>query len=154
VNEFQQAYVVILIALWPLAYRHVWVMSVLTANMVANLGAAGAMDIGLLTQDHARGWMLTADLVSGAALAVKSGLARVVACGYAVSVGAYVFDLSEYTTFGIVYATAALQLGAVAIGSGGNGRRRPVRRPDHGEVSMGTQAGNSRVVSRGSGVQK
>lgn len=165
-NEAQQAYVALLAALWVLAYRERWPMVWLTANCIANLAICYAMDVGTFAKDDARAWMMLADLGAGAALIMRPGLSRIIACGYAVSVPAYAFGnaigISDFTTFAVVYATAFAQLGVVAIGTGRGGGRRFASRLADDPVSMGASARHGGlaarvksgdVVSRGNRVQ-
>jgi len=118
-------------------------MTILTLNMLGNIAAAGAMDIGLLEPSAARLWMMIADLSAGALLVVRPGMARVIAMGYVVSVVAF---FSGDPSFVLIYLTATFQLGVVAIGSVGGGGRRSRVRPDHGASNLALPDGNLALV--------
>lgn len=121
-NEFQQFYCLALALLWMFTRGQRFTLFVLTANLFGNLVAALAMDFGALSAESARGWMMIADLIAGVVLALGPAICKIIAALYAVSVAAYVFGLSVDSTFAVVYVTAFLQLGVVAIGpdTGGN----------------------------------
>lgn len=138
-NEFQIAYSLALLALaYPAWGRQRYALLCLVGNLVAMLSASLAMDIGALNGVDARLAMMIVDLATGVALAMRPGLPRIIAAGYAITVPIYTPLISGFFTHGIadftlVYWVSALQIGALAIGtlggnSGGSGRRLSARR--------------------------
>lgn len=137
-NEYQAFYALALLALAVPAWgRQRFVWGCLAGNLAAMLAVCLAMDMGL-DKDTSRLSMMIVDLATGAALAMRPGLARIIAAGYAVTVPLYVPMISEFFTqsnagFTVVYAVASLQLGALAVGTlggiGGGGGRRRVANP-------------------------
>ena len=101
---------------------------VVCANAIATLAICGLMDLGAVGRSDATLFMMLVDLVSGVALATRSGLARAIAWGYALNVMFYslniILSLSPDTTFALVYLVGFIQLGMLAIGPrGDNGYR-------------------------------
>jgi hypothetical protein len=137
-NQFQQAYTVILLAMTLMAWRRQgYVLTCLWASLLATLAVCLAMDMGL-DKDTSRLSMMIVDLTTGVALAMRPGLARIIAAGYAVTVPLYVPAISGLFTrgdenFTVIYIVAALQLGALAVGTfgsnGGGGSRRRFANP-------------------------
>jgi hypothetical protein len=140
-NSFQVVYSLALLALIVPAWgrqRFAWAW--LMGNLVAMLAASLAMDLGLLSGHDARVAMMSIDLATGVGLAMRPGLPRVIAAGYAVTVPLYfplisgLFTRAE-SAFTVIYIVAALQIGALCLGSfdshsgGGGGRRASVRLP-------------------------
>ena len=133
-NFFQASYLVALVALtYPAWGSQRYVLLCLVWNLVAMLAASSAMDLGVLSPADARISMMIVDLVTGVALAMRPGLARVIAAGYALTVPLYVPLISGFFTrgdadFTIVYIVSALQIGALAFGTfgdhSGGGKRR------------------------------
>ena len=133
-NSFQSAYLVAILALaYPAWTRQRFALICLWGNFAAMLASSLAMDIGALSPADARVNMMIVDLVTGVALAMRPGLARVIAAGYALTVPIYVPLISGFFTrgdadFTIVYIVSALQIGALAFGTfgdhSGGGKRR------------------------------
>lgn len=151
-NQFQQAYTVALLIITLIAWRrHGYVLICLWVSLLTTLAVCLAMDLGL-DKDTSRLSMMIVDLATGVALAMRPGLARVIAAGYAVTVPLYVPAISGLFTrgdanFTIIYIVGALQLGALAVGSlGGNGGGGGRRLPSH-RVSMAITPGNGGVYS-------
>ena len=140
-NEFQQAYTVILLAMTIIAWRRQgYVLTCLWVSLLTTLAVCLAMDMGL-DKDTSRLSMMIVDLATGVALAMRPGLARVIAAGYAVTVPLYVPAISGLFTrgdanFTVIYIVGALQLGALAVGSFGDNGRGGGRRLHSREVSM------------------
>lgn len=100
----------------------------------------------------------------GVTLAMRPGLPRVIAAGYALTVPLYVPPINGLFTrgdadFTIIYIVSAMQILALAIGtfgghSGGGARRRLAS----GRVSLAVSKGNHRLlpgaVSRNSGAER
>ncbi len=133
-NQYQAIYALALLALAVPAWgRQRFVWACLWFNLLAMLTVCLAMDLGL-NKDTSRLSMIIVDLATGVALAMRPGLARVIAAGYAVTVPLYVPMISGFFTqadagFTVIYIVASLQLGALAVGTfggngGGGGRRR------------------------------
>jgi hypothetical protein len=127
VNEQQIIYLVWLVAVFvirPPCFA-VWVVC---ANALATLAVCGLMDAGALDRSNATLFMMLVDLLSGVALATRSGLSRVIAWGYALNVAIYslniVLGISLNATFALVYLIGLAQLGMLTIGPrGDNGYR-------------------------------
>jgi len=95
--------------------------------------------------------MMITDLATGSALVLRSGLARVIAAGYALTVPLYLPVIRGLFTradadFTLISTVAALQIGALAIGtlgghSGGAGRRLSSVR-----LSMAAPKGDYRLL--------
>lgn len=126
-NHAQIIYAVWLVAVFAIRrvnHAMVWLM----INMLATLGICYAMDLGVLGRSDATIAMMITDLTTGAALAMKPGISRVIAWGYGITVTLYGLNLAFAVpigaTFAIVYVVAFAQLGVVTIGpKGGNGLR-------------------------------
>jgi hypothetical protein len=105
------------------------------------------MDLSWLDDTSARLWMMQVDLVTGVALAMRPGISRVIAAGYALTVPLYFPQISGLFTraepdFTVVYIVNVLQIGALFIGTlgghgGGGGNRRVAWR-----IPMAAQGGN------------
>lgn len=108
------------LALLFVSGKHRFTVLVVTANMVAILAACGLMDIGAVDRDRATGLMMVADVATGATLAWRAGVSRVVAWGYAATVPLYsaslIFGYSEIATSALVYVVAYAQLGIISVG--------------------------------------
>lgn len=152
-NFFQASYLVALVALtYPAWTRQRFALIFLWGNLAAMLAFSLAMDIGALSPADARVSMMIVDLVTGVALAMRPGLARVIAAGYALTVPLYVPLISGFFTrgdadFTIVYCVSALQIMALAFGtlgnnSGGGKRRRFVS----GRGSLALSKGDRRLL--------
>lgn len=107
-------------------------------NALGILAVCGLMDLGAVDRSDATLFMMLVDLVSGVALATRSGLARAIAWGYALNVLFYslniILSLSPDTTFALVYLIGFIQIGMLAIGPrGDNGYRN---RRGRGVVSV------------------
>jgi len=164
VSDLQIIYAIWLAGVF-IAFRPVFAMWVVLANMLAILATCGLMDIGVIDRPNSTLFIMLADLVSGVVLAMRGGVSRVLAWGYAATVGLYslniILDVSLDTTFALVYVICFAQLGVLTIGSGGdNGyrnRRRfgatavsgPVSHRNEGLAGVGVA-----LVSRGDGVAK
>ena len=156
-NNFQICYTVALLAMvYPAWNRQRYAMFVLVASLASTLFACLALDIEWLGRDDAIRTMMVIDITSGVALALRAGLPRIIALGYAVTVPVYwadlVYRVPTDTTWGILYVAAVAQLGVLSIGIIGNGgggnRRRSVRRFPLA-VSGGSQALSGGPVFRG-----
>ncbi len=151
-NEAQQAYLVALVALtYPAWSRQRYALVWLWANLAAMLAASLAMDIGAMNIEDARLCMMIADLATGVALACRQGLPRVIAAGYAITVPLYVPLFHGLFTranadFTVIYIVAALQIGALAIGSLGGSSGGHRRRLSSGGLSVATQKGDHRLL--------
>lgn len=126
-NSPQIIYLACLAAVFVIR-RPCFAVLVVCANAIATLAICGLMDIGALDRPNAMLFMMLVDLVSGVALATRSGLARVIAWGYATNVMLYslniILSLSPDTTFALVYVIGFAQIGMLTIGPrGGNGYR-------------------------------
>lgn len=153
-NGFQIAYALTLVALtYPAWAGQRYSLLCLWANLLATLTACLAMDLAMISPDSARLWMMIADLSTGAALASRPGLSRVIAAGFALTIPLYVPSISGLFTrgqvdFTIVYIVNSLQLGALGLGSleggSGSGGGR-VHRLDAGRLSMGKAPRSGRV---------
>lgn len=119
----------------------------LLANFAAFLAVCLAMDLAWLTREETTIWFAVIDCATGAVMALRGGLSRIIATGYAVTVPIYalavVFGVSTDTTFAIVWAVVALQLLAVYFGTGSNHGRGNRRRRGAGPAFGGTSRGNS-----------
>jgi hypothetical protein len=106
------------------AFRPGFVAWWLLANMTATLAACFAMDIGALDRDGATLSIMIIDLATGAFLATRPGLPRIIAAAYVVMVPLYsltiVLDVQSDTTFAIVNGIAFMQLAVAGIGSSGD----------------------------------
>lgn len=93
-------------------------------NALGILAVCGLMDLGAVDRSDATLFMMLVDLVSGVALATRSGLARAIAWGYALNVLFYslniILSLSPDTTFALVYLIGFIQIGMLAIGPRGD----------------------------------
>lgn len=128
------------------------------------LAASLAMDLGALDAGNARTAMMTIDLATGVALATQSGLPRVIAAGYALTVPLYIPLINGLFTrgdadFTVVYIVSALQIMALAIGTlGGNSGGGTRRRPAASRFSMALSQRGGRVypghLSRNSGAEE
>lgn len=103
----------------------VWVVC---GNALAILAVLGLMDLGVTDRVNTTLFMMLVDLMSGVTLAMRSGLARVIAWGYALNVALYslniILSLSPDTTFALVYIIGFAQIGMLLIGPrGDNGYR-------------------------------
>ena len=157
-NDFQITYTLILVALSiPAWSRQKYALVCLWANLVCNLAACLAMDLGALDRDGATVAMLTVDLSTGVALALRPGVSQIIAWGYAITGPIYflnlVADVAIDATFAIVYVAAITQLGVLAIGSlgsGGGGLRRRAASVASVAFSRGDETPAGAVVSRDS----
>lgn len=157
-NDFQTAYLIALVVLtYPAWGRQRYALACLWANLVCNLAACLAMDIGALDRDGATVSMLTVDLSTGVALALRPGISQIIAWGYAITGPIYFLnlmaDVAIGATFAIVYVAAITQLGVLAIGSfgsGGGGLRRLAASVASVAFSRGDQTPSVAVVSRDS----
>lgn len=150
-NQFQIAYsLALLIIAVPAWKRQRYAFACLVGNLVAMLALSLALDLGL-NGSTARLGMMTVDLVSGVALAVRPGLPRVIAAGYALTVPLYAPMINGLFTrgnadFTLVYAVAALQIGALVIGSLDSSSGGLRRRLSSGRLSMAAQKGDRRLL--------
>lgn len=125
-NDQQVAYLIALLALtYPAWGRQRYALLALWGNLLAMLGACLAMDLDLLDRIQATKAMLTIDLWTGTIMALRPGLSRIIAMGYAISVQLYfvnlVFGVQISTAFAIIYVVAFAQLAVLGIGTlGGN----------------------------------
>jgi hypothetical protein len=157
----------IIYALWLagvfIAFRPVFAMWVVLANMLAMLAICGLMDIGVLIRSDATLFIMLVDLVSGVVLALRGGVSRALAWGYAATVCLYslniILAVSLDTTFALVYVICFAQLGVLTIGSGGDNGYRNRRRFGASAVSGSISHRNDglagvsvALVSRGDGV--
>jgi hypothetical protein len=134
-----------LVALVALTYpawgRQRYALGWLWVNLVAMLAASFAMDLGALDRGNASIVMMMIDLTAGVALAMRAGLPRVIAAGYALTIPLYVPMISGFFTrmaepFTIIYAVSVAQILVFGLGSlGGNGGGGG-RRPHSHKVSM------------------
>lgn len=161
-NGFQIAYSLALLALaYPAWGRQRYAWSCLAANLAATLAICLAMDIGAMGATDARTAMMIADLATGVALAMRPGLPRVIAAGYALTVPLYVPLINGIFTrgtadFTVIYSVTVLQIAALAIGTlGDNSGGGPRRRFLSGGFPVALSTGDSRLlpghVSRDSG---
>jgi hypothetical protein len=138
VNQYQAIYAIALLALSIPAWgRQRYALVCLVGNLVAMLAVCLAMDMGL-DKDTSRLSMMIVDLATGVALAMRPGLARVIAAGYAVTVLLYVpvidgvFTLGE-AGFAVIYAVSTAQIVVLGLGTfggfGGGGSRRRFANP-------------------------
>jgi hypothetical protein len=134
-NGFQATYTLALLALSVPAWgRQRYALGWLVGNLVATLAVCLAMDFGALGRNDATMAMLIVDLASGVGLALRPGIPRLIAWGYAVTVPIYFatlgFGVSHDATFAVIYIVATAQLGVLCLGcasgSGGGGVRRSV----------------------------
>ena len=141
-NQYQTAYLLALVALtYPAWGRQRYALGCLWFNMLAMLAASLALDLGALDRGDASITMMLIDLATGTALAMRPGLSRVVAAGYAVTIPLYVPMISGFFTrlpepFILIYAVSAAQIGVLALGSFGDNGRGGGRRLHSREVSM------------------
>ena len=133
-NTFQIIYSLALLALvYPAWGGHRQVVVLMLANLLATLGACLAMDLDAIPANDARLLMMQIDLITGVALAMRPGLARVIAVGYMVNVFLYRpwiddgFTRNDFALT-VIYIVNALQIGALAFGTfgdhNGGGKRR------------------------------
>jgi hypothetical protein len=105
------------------------------------------MDLAWLTRDETTIWFAVIDCATGAVMALRGGLSRIIATGYAVTVPIYalavVFGVSTDTTFAIVWAVVVLQLLAVYFGTGSNHGRGNRRRYRSRPVLVSASVGHS-----------
>jgi hypothetical protein len=149
VNGYQIVYSLALVALtFPAWDRQRPALALLWANLLATLFVCWLMDIGILSRGDATVSMLLIDLCTGVALSIKGGLCRIIAWGYAITVPIYFLSIVGSaqidTTFAIVYIAATTQLGALAIGSLGNGGGG-LRGWASGRMAFGPPARNAAV---------
>ncbi|MGL6208715.1 MAG: hypothetical protein ACRC14_02655 [Paracoccaceae bacterium] len=131
-NGFQVAYLLAMLILTSLAWRRQrYALGWLWLNLIAMLAAAGAMDMGWLDRSTATLTMMLVDFGTGVGLAMRPGLPRLIAWGYAVTIPIYAmnvaFGVPLGATWGMIYLIAVAQLGVLAggsLGNGGSGRRR------------------------------
>jgi hypothetical protein len=155
-NDFQIIYTLILVALtYPAWGRQRYPLVCLWVNLVCNLAACLAMDLGALDRDGATVAMLTVDLSTGVALALRPGISQIIAWGYAITGPLYFLNLvagvAIDATFAIVYVAAITQLGVLAIGSlgsGGGGIRRRAAPVASVVFPRGDEAPTGALVSR------
>lgn len=152
-NFYQVAYTLALLALaYPAWGRQRYAWSCLAANLAATLAICLAMDIGAMGATDARTAMMIADLAIGVALAMRPGLPRVIASGYALTVPLYVPLINGIFTrgvadFTVVYWVSALQIMALAFGTlGNNSGGGPRRRFVSGRVPMALSKGDRRLL--------
>ena len=156
-NTFQTIYALALLALaYPAWGRQRFSLLCLAGNLAATLLACLAMDIGAVDGESARVWMMVIDLATGVVLAMRPGLPRVIALGYALTVPLYVplihgLFTRGFADFAVVYCVAALQILALALGSlggnsgyGGGIRRRVSALPN----AMAAPGGHFPVLQR------
>ena len=147
----QIAYAVALAALfvWRGPSFTAWV---LLGNMGAALVGCYAMDLGLIGRTDTTLAMMLIDFVSASLLLTQSGLPRVIAAGYAVTIPLYalnvVFGVSEGTTFALVIGLGFVQLVVAGIGSDSDDRGNHSRNADM-EISLSAPGRNSGMVSGG-----
>lgn len=138
-NGFQVAYLLALAALTCPAWNgQRYALLCLWGNMLAMLAASLALDLGAMDRNAASITMMMIDLSTGVALAMRPGLSRVIAAGYAVTIPLYVPMISGFFTrmaepFTIIYVVSAAQIVVFGLGSfggngGGGGRRLPSRK--------------------------
>ena len=137
-NLFQASYLVALVALTHPAWgSQRYALACLWGNLVAMLGASLAMDLGALDRGDASIVMMLIDLSAGVALAMRPGLSRIIAVGYAVTIPLYVPMISGFFTrmaepFTLIYAVSVAQIVVFGLGSlGGNGGGGGRRLPSH-----------------------
>lgn len=150
-NQFQITYSLALLALTVPAWgRQRYALACLWGNLIATLAICFAMDMGL-DPDTSRLSMMITDLATGAVLAIRQGLPRVIAAGYAITVPFYALAISGLFTrgdaaFTLIYVAAALQIGALAIGSLGGHSGGIRRRLSSGRLFVASQAGDHRLL--------
>ena len=127
-NQFQAAYLLALIALtYPAWKGQRYALLCLWGNMLAMLAASLALDLGAIDRNAASVTMMMIDLSTGVALAMRPGLSRVIAAGYAVTIPLYVPMISGLFTrmtepFTIIYVVSVAQIVVFGLGTfGGNG---------------------------------
>lgn len=137
-NFFQASYLAALGALtYPAWGRQRYALACLWGNMLAMLGASLALDLGALDRGNASIVMMMIDLTAGVALAMRTGLPRVIAAGYALTIPLYVPMISGFFTrmaepFTVIYIVSALQIMVFGFGSlGGDGSGGGRRLPSH-----------------------
>lgn len=152
-NDFQIAYLIALAALtYPAWGRQRHALICLSGNLAATLLACLAMDLGAVDGAEARVWMMVIDLATGVALAMRPGLPRVIAAGYALTVPLYIPLINGLFTRGIadftvVYTVSALQIMALAFGTlGDNSGGGTPRRFVSGRVPMALSKGDHRLL--------
>jgi hypothetical protein len=118
-SDAQIIYSIVLIVL--IFARGGFLVWALVLNMCAYFAASYAMDIHIIARDNATAWFAVIDAVTCVFLAFRPSPARVVALFYAIRVHVYManllFGVSTDTTFAIVWAIVALQVGVVIIGT-------------------------------------
>ena len=141
-NGFQVAYLLALIALtYPAWGRQRYALGCLWFNLLAMLAASLAMDLGAMDWERSMLTMMLIDLSTGAALAMRTGLSRIIAAGYAITIPLYAPMISGLFTrlpdpFTLVYVVSAAQIGVLGLGTlGGNGRGGGRRLHSH-QVSL------------------
>jgi hypothetical protein len=134
-NDAQIFYMLCLAALTVAGWRMAgFALACLWANAVATLTVALGMDLGFVLRNDATLFYMVIDAATGVALLFCSGLPRVLALLYVLTVPLYLLDLvagmDTKDMFVFVYTAALLQLGALAGGiancgggRGGSGRR-------------------------------
>jgi hypothetical protein len=144
-SNLQIAYLVALAAM-TLPLRQGYALAWLWGNLVATLAACGAMDMGWLGREGATLSMLTIDLVAGVGLALRPGIGRLIAWGYAVTIPIYtvnlVWGVPIGATMGYINAVAVAQLGVFAIGLSGGDSGGDVRRRSFGRTALAIQERN------------
>lgn len=131
-SDAQIIYSIVLILL--VIGRGGFVVWALVLNMAAYFAASYAMDIHLVDRHHAVAWFAVIDAVTCAVMAFQPGPAKIIAAFFALRVNVYMsnllFGVSTDTTFAIVWAIVALQVGVVIIGTptgSGGARHRRIR---------------------------
>ena len=133
-NGVQVAYAVALLVLtYPAWGRQRYALGWLWANLAGILAICLAMDLGAIDRDTATVSILLTDLIAGVGLAVRPGVSRIIAWGYAITIPIYfptlIWGKPIDATFGLVYSVIVAQMGVFAIGClpgsgfGGGGRR-------------------------------
>jgi hypothetical protein len=131
VNLFQIAYMAGLAGIFYTCRANV-AMWVVLGNALATLAICAALDLGAVNSPAATTLYMGVDLLSAAALVTRSGICRAIGATFSITAGLHLlnlaFGVSSGTTFAVLYAANAVQLGVLFVGSLGNsGPRRRSR---------------------------
>jgi len=126
VNQTQEIYALALACIGLVRFN-VFAWKVLVISFLATLYVCYGMDIDAVTPRDAVSWYIVIDLVTCMALALHDRLAKVVACGFVITIPVYlltsILDVQNSTTFAIVYPIAFIQLGVLFFGADNSGGR-------------------------------